>query len=362
MSDSTRPTVESLEVGAYRVPTEAPQSDGTICWEATTALVVRLRAAGLVGLGYSYTHPAAARVVEETLKPLVLGLDAFAVETAAIRMGQAVRNLGRSGIARCAVSAVDAALWDLKARLLGVSLADLLGSARAAIPVYGSGGFTCYAKQQLAAQAAEWTRAGIRMVKMKVGTRDDLARVRDVRDAVGEGVRLFVDADGAYTAKQALAQAERFAAAGVSWFEEPVSSNDLDGLRFVRERAAMDVAAGEYGHAPSYFRTLLAAGAVDVLQADASRCDGITGFLKAAALAESFQVPLSAHTAPALHLHLCCAVAPAIHLEWFHDHVRLESLLFEGAVAPEDGKLSPDHARPGMGITLNETEAARFAV
>jgi L-alanine-DL-glutamate epimerase-like enolase superfamily enzyme len=123
----------------------------------------------------------------------------------------------------------------------------------------------------------------------------------------------------------------------------------------------MEIAAGEYGYDPVYFRRMLEAGAVDVLQADATRCLGITGFLRAAALAEAFMVPLSAHTAPSLHVHPCCAVAPARNLEYFHDHVRLEGLLFDGVVAPKDGILHPDLGRPGLGIELKRADAARYA-
>jgi L-alanine-DL-glutamate epimerase-like enolase superfamily enzyme len=356
--------VDRVTAQAYRVPTEAPESDGTACWEATTAVVVTVQAGGSEGIGYSYTHAGAALVVRDTLAPIVQGIDAMAVEAASVRMGQAIRNLGRPGIASCALSAVDAALWDLKAKLLDVALVDLLGAARGSIPVYGSGGFTSYDKRTLAAQAAAWADAGIGIVKIKVGTRpaEDAGRVADVRDAVGDAVSLFVDANGAYSAKQALAKADLFARLGVDWFEEPVSSDDLAGLALVRARAPMDVAAGEYGHDASYFRAMLAAGAVDVLQADATRCGGPTGFLKAAALAEGFHCPLSSHTAPSLHLHLCCATAPSVHLEWFHDHVRLERMLFDGAVQPSNGRLAPDRSRPGLGIALKAEDAQRFAV
>ena len=357
-------TVEDLRVDAYNVPTEIPESDGTLCWAGTTIVVVRVRSGGVEGIGYSYAHAAAAEVVARTLKPLVVGFDAMAIEAASIRMGQAIRNFGRPGIGFCALSAVDAALWDLKARLLGVALVDLLGAARDAIQIYGSGGFTNYDTNRLVEQTSEWAASGIGMVKIKVGTHpgEDVGRVQAVRQAVGPDCAILVDANGAYGAKPAVTFADKFADLGVIWLEEPVSSDDLAGLALVRGRVAMDVAAGEYGHDTGYFRAMLAAGAVDVLQADASRCGGPTGFLKAAALAEGFHRPLSAHTAPSLHLHLCCAVAPAIHLEWFHDHVRLERMLFDGVVAPTDGMLAPDRRRPGMGISLNEREAARFAL
>jgi L-alanine-DL-glutamate epimerase-like enolase superfamily enzyme len=352
-------------VAAYTIPTDFPESDGTLEWNRTTVVVVEATAGGTVGTGYTYADTATARLVQDLLADLVLGRDAMAVSGAWAGMARAIRNLGRPGIASMAIAAVDSALWDLKARLLGVSLARLLGPVRNAVPVYGSGGFTSYSVPQLQRQLAGWAADGIRRVKMKVG-RDaaaDRGRVQAAREAIGAGVELFVDANGAYSRKQALAAAEAFAASGVSWFEEPVSSDDLPGLRLVRDRApaGMEIAAGEYGYDLPYFRRMLAAGAVDVLQADATRCAGVTGFLGAAALCEAEGIALSAHTAPALHLHLGCALRPVRHVEYFHDHVRIERLLFDGAVAPVRGVLEPDHDRPGLGLELRRADAARFA-
>jgi L-alanine-DL-glutamate epimerase-like enolase superfamily enzyme len=164
----------------------------------------------------------------------------------------------------------------------------------------------------------------------------DLDRVRAARKTIGSDAELFVDANGAYSRKQALAFADAFAKFGVSWFEEPVSSDDLEGLRPLRKRApaGMDIAAGEYGYDLFYFRRMLEAGAVDVLQADATRCAGITGFMRVSALCEAHSLPLSAHTAPSLHAHPCCALAPVRHMEYFHDHVRLEHMLLDGALTP----------------------------
>jgi L-alanine-DL-glutamate epimerase-like enolase superfamily enzyme len=264
-----------------------------------------------------------------------------------------------------AISAVDSALWDLKARLLGLPLVRLLGAVRDSIPIYGSGGFTSYSIEQLQGQLKGWVEHGIARVKMKIG-RDasaDLGRVRAARQAIGPGAELFVDANGAYSRKQALAQAQKFSEVNVNWFEEPVSSDDLTGLRLLRDRApvVMDIAAGEYGYDLTYFRRMLASGVVDVLQADATRCGGITGFLQVATLCEAFHVPLSAHTAPALHTHVCCSATPVRHLEYFHDHVRIEQMFFDGVSPPEDGELRPDLSRPGMGIELKQADVERFA-
>jgi L-alanine-DL-glutamate epimerase-like enolase superfamily enzyme len=365
---STRPAdaaLEELEVAAYRIPTDVPEADGTLSWDATTIVVVHAHGGGEHGIGYTYADLATARLIGEHLAEVVRGADALAPQRAWWAMTRAVRNVGRAGVAAMAISAVDTALWDLKARLLELPLARLLGAVHERVPVYGSGGFTSYPLNRLQAQLAGWVQDGIPRVKMKIGSRpgEDLARVRAAREAIGGDAALFVDANGAYSRKAALEFAERFAAHGVSWFEEPVSSDDLEGLRLLRDRApaGMDIAAGEYGYEPGYFRRMLAAGAVDVQQADATRCGGITGWLAVAALCEAHGIELSAHCAPQLHAHAGCAVGPLRHLEYFHDHARAERILFDGALAPVEGALQPDPGRPGLGIELRAQDAERFA-
>jgi L-alanine-DL-glutamate epimerase-like enolase superfamily enzyme len=265
-----------------------------------------------------------------------------------------------------AIAAVDSALWDLKARLLDVPLVILLGAVRDGVPVYGSGGFTSYSPAQLQVQLGEWVASGIPRVKMKIGRQPaaDVDRVRAARAAIGAAAELFVDANSAYSRKQALAFAERFADDGVNWFEESVSSDDLEGLRLLRNRvpAGMDIAAGEYGYDLFYFRRMLEAGAVDVLQADATRCAGISGFLRVGALCEARGLPLSAHTAPSLHVHPCCALPAVRHLEYFHDHVRIEQMFFDGALTPINGALCPDVSRAGMGLELKRHDVQRYAL
>ncbi|MGD2137228.1 MAG: enolase C-terminal domain-like protein [Gammaproteobacteria bacterium] len=360
-------TIEQLEAAAYRIPTDAPEADGTLAWDSTTLVLVRVAAQGVWGCGYSYTDAAAGGLIQGTLADIVLGRDAMAVPGIWEAMVAALRNLGRPGLCSSAVAAVDTALWDLKARLLGVPLADLLGSCREPVPVYGSGGFTSYSMERLLRQMADWVSAGIPRVKMKVGAHpgDDVNRVAAVRKAIGTDAALYVDANGAYARKQALEIAVHFREqAGVSWFEEPVSSDDLAGLRLLRDRVppGMEVTAGEYGYDLVYFRRMLAAGAVDVIQADATRCGGITGLLRVAALARAFQVPLSSHTAPALHLHPMSALPGVRHMEYFHDHVRIEERLFDGAQRPRDGALRPVRTLAGHGLNLRTAEAARYAV
>jgi L-alanine-DL-glutamate epimerase-like enolase superfamily enzyme len=360
------PPIERLEVAAYTIPTDQPESDGTFAWNSTTMIVVTLGASQTSGLGYSYTDAAAGVIVERLLKPVINGRSVLDIEGCYDAMIGAVRNVGRQGVAATAIAAVDIALWDAKARLLGVSLVSLLGAARDRVAVYGSGGFTSYSIAQLQRQFSEWADAGIAAVKMKIG-RDpasDRDRVHAAREAIGGAVELFVDANGAYDRKQALAQADAFAADRVSWFEEPVSSDDLDGLHLIRNRvpAEMEIAAGEYGYDVQYFRRMIDAQAVDVLQADATRCCGITGFLRAGALADASCLPMSAHTAPGVHRQVCCAVSRVRNLEYFHDHVRIEQMLFDGTTPPVDGMLIADRSRPGLGLEFKRSDAERFAM
>jgi L-alanine-DL-glutamate epimerase-like enolase superfamily enzyme len=357
--------VERVEVSTYSVPTDFPESDGTLEWQRTTLVLVEAFAGQERGLGYTYADSATATLVRDLLAEEVNGADAMAPTAAYMSMWRRARNLGRPGICSMAISAVDCALWDLKARLLNVALVTLLGQVRPGAPVYGSGGFTSYSDRQLADQLSGWARQGIRQVKMKIG-RDpqrDIARVQVARKAIGPNTELFVDANGAYSRKHALAQAEAFARFDVRWFEEPVSSDDLEGLRLLRDRApaGMDIAAGEYGYDIFYFQRMLAAGAVDVQQADITRCGGVTGFLQVAALCQAHNVQLSGHTAPALHTHVACAAIPFKNLEFFHDHVRIERAFFDGLPRLADGELRPDLTRPGIGLEFKYTDAKKFA-
>lgn len=361
-----QPLIESIDAQAYTVPTEAPESDGTASWDSTTLVLVELTGAGLNGLGFTYTSPAAVEVIRGRLVSVIRGSSILDIPKLQSVMKSAVRNDGRPGIASAAIAAVDIALWDLKARLLDLPLVHLLGQARDSIPAYGSGGFTSYALERLQEQVHGWAQSGFTMIKMKVGRRpdQDRERVRTAREAAGPAAELFVDANGAYTQKQALLKAQEFAEYGVVWFEEPVSSDDLAGLCLLHDRApaGMEIAAGEYGYDATYFRRMLASGAVDVLQADATRCGGITGFLAAGSLCEAFHLPLSAHTAPSVHLHPCCSLPNARHVEYFHDHVRLEQMFFEGAARACDGLLRPDFSRPGLGLELKRPDTNRYRI
>jgi L-alanine-DL-glutamate epimerase-like enolase superfamily enzyme len=359
--------IDGVRAQAFEIPTDRPEADGTIGWSSTTLVVVEISAGGKTGLGYTYSGACIVGLIGGKLSSLIEGKDAFNPPAVFLSMQRAVRNLGRGGLAATAISAVDAAIYDLKARLLGLPLCAMLGSYRDSVPIYGSGGFTTYSIRELADQLGGWVaNEECAFVKMKVGSRPELdsERVAAAKEAIGAKAILFVDANGAYGLQQAFDLAQRFAEQEVRWFEEPVSSDDLPGLRASRERApaGMEIAAGEYAYTLDYVRNMLQARAVDVQQADVTRCGGITAFLQIAALCEAFHIDLSGHCAPAQHLHVACASPRLRHLEWFHDHVRIEHMLFDGAPVPANGAIRPDPSRPGNGLTFKHRDAARYAI
>ena len=364
---STAAPISRLDVRAYRVPTQtANESDGTLVWDATTLVLVELEAGGRAGLGYTYADTATATLIRDTLHDVVVGANVFEHGAIWANMVAKIRNLGREGITAMAISAVDIALWDLRGKLLDAPVVALLGATRERVPVYGSGGFTSYDLTALASQLSGWVGAGIPRVKMKIGREPaaDARRIAAARHAIGESAELFVDANGAYVVKQALDLAAQFEASRVSWFEEPVYHQDFHGLAAVREAApaTMEVAAGEYGYAPYHFARMLEARTVDVLQADATRCGGFTGFLAVDGLCQSALVPLSTHCAPYAHLHAAAAAKMLRHMEYFFDHVRIERLFFDGPTEPLAGTLAPDLSRPGIGLEFRRRDAAAYEV
>lgn len=355
--------VTGIEAAAYRIPTDRPEADGTLSWDSTTVVVVHAKTTtGVVGTGYTYAHHCLVPLITDVLTPTVTGYDVTETAAAWESMRAAIRNLGRPGLVSTAIAAVDLALWDAKARSLGHPLHHLLGGARTSVPIYGSGGFTTYTDRELAEQLGRWVDRGIPRVKMKIGGdwRESVRRAGVARSAVGDDVELYVDANGAHDRTTAEILGRALAEeAGVLWFEEPVTSDDLDGLAWLARRLPLDVAAGEYGYQVEYFDRL--AGSVDVVQADITRCAGLTEWLRVGATVAARKKPLSGHCAPAAHLHAATVLPELRHLEYFHDHVRIERMLFDGYPDPVGGSLRPPDT-PGTGLTFKESDAARYRV
>ncbi len=363
----TMAPVRSLHARAYEVPTDRPESDGTLAWDSTTIVVVEVEGDdGTPGLGWTYGHQAAATLINAKLADVVTEADHAHPRSVWPQLIGAVRNLGRQGIAAQAISAIDVALWDHHARSLGRPLVDVLGRHHDAVPAYGSGGFCTYDPDEVAEQLGKWAADGFGAVKMKVARHpdEDLERLRAARDAIGPDVTLMVDANGAFTYQQARRWAWRYGEFDVRWYEEPVTSDDPESLRRLRTEVppGMEVSAGEYGWDPWYFESMVGKEAVDCPQADVTRCGGFTGFLKVAEIVQAHHLDLSAHTAPLLSAHAGCATRRIRHLEWFHDHVRIERRFFDGALEPSDGHLVPDPDRPGLGVELRRSDIESLAV
>jgi len=361
----TDPLVTEVAASAYTVPTDGPEADGTLAWDSTTMVVVEVHAGGAVGTGWTWAPAAGVQVVRDLLAPVVTGRSALAPRDAQAAMTDAVRNAGRPGLVAMALSAVDIALWDLGARLLELPLSTWWGAAARPAPVYGSGGFTTYSDDALRSQLTGWVELGLPRVKIKIGEswgrceRRDLERVAFARQVVGDEVELYVDANGAYDAGQACRIGRALDDSGVRWFEEPVSSDDTEGLRRVRAAVSADVAAGEYSW--TLADAVRLAPVVDCLQVDVTRCGGYTEWFRIAAVAAAHGLDVSAHCAPYLSAPAAAATPRFRHIEWFHDHVRIVRELVDGYRDPVDGALPPTD-RPGHGLRLRPDRAAAYRV
>lgn len=368
MSETDGATISKIESAVYVVPTDMPEADGTLAWDHTTLVLVEAVVADQRGLGWTYATSACKAVVDEVLAPALAGADVRRTTAAHEKMVRASRNFGRPGVVSCAISAVDIALWDAKAKILDVALADLFGRCHDRAPVYGSGCFTSYDDETISAQLEHWVGdLSIPRVKIKVGEswgteeKRDLERAMYARHVIGDDVQLYVDANGAYGVKQAIMLGRQYVdAADASWFEEPVSSDDLTGLGHVRDALTLEIAAGEYGFDEYYFDKMLAADAVDCLQIDVTRCGGYTSWLRASALAHGRGIDVSGHCAPNLHAHVASAVPNLRHVEYFWDHERIETMLFDGVLSPCGGTMTPQGDRPGHGLSLRSPDAERY--
>lgn len=362
--------IERVDVSAYSVPTDAPEGDGTLSWERTGVVLVEATAGEQTGIGWTYGNPAGAGVISGKLAGVVEGRDAMDVDGSCEAMVRAVRNDGRPGLVSMVISAVDIALWDLKARLLDLPLVKLLGVVHEEVPVYGSGGFTTYDDTQLRAQLLRWVEEQrLPRIKIKIGESwgarvdRDLARIRHTREIIGDDVELYVDANGGYSRKQAIRVAEAALDYDIRWYEEPVSSDHLTGLAEIRHAVLPDVAAGEYGYDIFYFQRMCEAQAVDCLQIDVTRCGGITEWRRIAGVAESYGLEVSGHCAPALTSHVMAATHNMRHLEWFHDHERVENMFFDGTLRPNGGAVRPaSSGAPGLGLEFRRSDAEPYRV
>jgi L-alanine-DL-glutamate epimerase-like enolase superfamily enzyme len=321
---------------------------------------------GLEGLGVG--QPGARELIERTLKELLVGQDPLCHEKLWDDMFWRVRGFGRKGLAFCAISAVDIALWDLKGKAFGVPLYRLLGPYTDSVPIYGSGGWTHFTEAELVAEQLGYVERGIPRVKMKVAKdfgqaeAEDLRRLAAVRRAVGDGVEVYVDANNGYYAKQAIRLARRFEEYNVGWFEEPVLADDVAGLAAVARAIDLPVATGEHEYTKYGFRELIAQGGADIVQPDVGRVGGVTEWLKVAHLAHAFNLPVAPHAVQLVHLHLACATPNLKVVEYLGVAEEVDRVWYTEFPAPKDGRWSPSPDRHGLGLALDPTAVKLYAV
>jgi L-alanine-DL-glutamate epimerase-like enolase superfamily enzyme len=323
---------------------------------------------GVEGLGVGTGQDAIRSVVERNLKDLLIGQDPFEIEKLWNDMFWRVRGYGRKGVAFQAISAVDIGLWDLKAKALGVPLFRLLNPYTDRVPVYGSGGWTNFDEQELIAEQMGYVERGFPRIKMKVARdfgraeRDDVARLAAVRRAVGDEVEIYVDANNGYYAKQAIRMSMRFEDFDVGWFEEPVIADDVEGLRAVSQATTIPVATGEHEYTKFGFKELIARGGADIVQPDVGRVGGVTEWMKVAALAHAFNLPVAPHAVQLVHLHCAMATPNLKVVEYLGVAERNDRFFYTEFPEPVDGWWAPYPDRPGLGLELNPAVVKQHAV
>ena len=321
---------------------------------------------GLEGLGTGDGGRTAQLLINESLKPLLIGQDPLRIEKLWDDMFWRLRGVGRKGLAFAAISAVDIALWDLKAKYFNVPLYELLGAYTDSVPIYGSGGWTHFSVDELVAEQLGYVERGMKSVKMKVGKdfgqseKEDIARLAAVREAVGDEIEILIDANNGYYAKQAIRMAREFAPYRVGWFEEPVLADDIEGLAVIARAIDIPVATGEHEYSKYGFRELIARGGADIAQPDIGRVGGVTEWMKVAHLAHAFNLPVAPHAFQVVHLHVTCATPNLRIVEYLGASEEFDRLAYTEFPEPVDGMWSPNPDKPGLGLELNPDVVKKY--
>lgn len=352
--------IDSLESGFYRIPLPKVLTDSTHgemrAFELNT---IRVRdSEGAEGVGYTFTvgrnGGAVASILSAEMPEIIPGEDADRIEWIWEKMWWALHYGGRGGPTVLAISAVDMALWDLKARRAGLPLWNLLGGHDPGVPCYAGGIDLDLSADELIAQTEDNLAKGFRAIKMKVGRErlsEDVEKVRAMRTFLGDDFPLMVDANMRWSVDQAIRAARAFSEFDIGWLEEPIVPDDVTGhVRIVRE-GGVPIATGENLRTLWDFRHLIAAGGVSFPEPDVTNCGGVTVFMKIARLAEAFNLPVTSHGAHDVTVHLLAACPNRSYLEahgFGLDRYIGQSLQVENGLA-----LAPD--RPGHGIEFDWT-------
>jgi len=327
--------------------------------------IVRITDAdGAVGTGYSYTigtgGPSVIELLKRTLAPAILGREALEIECIWRDLLFLTHATTVGAITGIAMAAIDTALWDLKAKKLGLPLHLLAGGAQREIPLYTTeGGWLHLEKAALVDDALRAKAGGFGGCKLKVGRpiHEDVARIAAVREALGQGFEIFTDANQAFAVDEAVRRARAYEPLDIGWLEEPLPADDISGHTRLVEHTSIPIAVGESLYSVSHFREYLERHACSVVQVDVGRIGGITPWLKVAHLAEAFNVAVCPHFLMELHVSLCAAVPNA---RWVEYIPQLDDLT-TGRMRIEGGKAIPSD-EPGLGIAWDFAAIDRLAV
>ena len=320
------------------------------------------------GLGIGPSSPGVRDIIESTFKDLLIGADPFDIERLWHDMYWRLRSFGNKGIGFSALSAVDIGLWDLKAKAFEIPLYKLLGAFTESVPIYGSGGWTNLTEQELLEEMNSYVSQGISRVKFKVAKdfgrseRQDLQRLAAVRNSLGDDVAIYVDANYGYYPKQAIYMAREFEQFQVGWLEEPVLTDDVDGMADVRRSTSIPIAGGELESGKYKFRDLIARGALDIAQPDVGRVGGISEWMKVAHLAHSFNLLVAPHAYQSIHLHLACATPNLKVVEYLGQIHECETEWYTEIPKHKDGMWSPFPDKPGLGLDLDPYAVDKWSV
>lgn len=363
--------ITNVSMDCYRWPRPKPIRNGKYTYTDAGISVVRIETdegvTGL-GLGAGSVNTGAQTLVGlvEGFKPALVGEDPLDVEKIWANMW-IPKLMGRRGISTRVISAIDIALWDLKGKLCNLPVYKLLGGYTNKIPTYIAGGYYEEGKglKELAQEMEKNVAMGARAVKMKIGgasINEDVERVRVVRDAIGSEVKLLVDANNAYRYYEAIGIARKMEKYDIFWFEEPVMPDDYRGHAMVAAATSIPIATGENEYTRYGFRDLIEHKAAAILNADAQILGGVTEFMKVAALAAAYDLPVAPHGSQDVHVHLVSAIPNGLIVEYYRDSVdHMWGKTFKEQLTLKDGYLEPPN-RPGFGIEVNEKELKQYKV
>ncbi len=360
--------ITHLRTHVVRLPADEPLADAPENPSATRPTVVLELGTddGVEGVGFTFLGAGLTRSLHaavEDLGALAIGSDPLCVEGIVSKLAAAAGGAGPAGIYTLAVAAIDIALWDIRGKALGLPLWKLLGGSGAPVPAYASGALMRGLSLDAAlASAGRLVDRGHRAMKMQLAlpgdttVRREVARATLIRERIGPDVDLMCDINQRWGVDQAIAIGRRLEPVGFAWLEDIAAHDDYAGLARVATALATPLAGGEYVYGITPFRHMLEAGSVDIAMIDPFRAGGITPWLKIAALAQAFNVPVVSHLAPEIAVHLVGSVPNGMTVEYMPWSVRL----FESVPVPVAGMLAMP-AAPGLGLALDRDALARFA-